>query len=316
MASSGIVLGLDGGGTKTNACCISVDTKQVLATATTGGSNPNSVGDDKAKDAVMSSLHEALRKAGMEKASVKALCLCMAGVDRPDDIAKVKKWVATDFAEIPCFVYNDAIAALTTGTKGKLEGIVTISGTGMITVGFSPGSMEQLRASGMGPLLGDRGSGYDIGVDLLRKVCEADDGRGPKTIMTSMLLEHLKLSSVMDLIGWAYGDKEWSRFAALSRIVYKAYSKGDEMAVEVIKGAASDLACSVMAVVKRSTYKLSDEIPVVFAGGNLEHEGSPLAELTEKALREKVPNVKILKCTTDYCVGAGLVAITKLDSTK
>jgi N-acetylglucosamine kinase-like BadF-type ATPase len=58
------------------------------------------------------------------------------------------------------------------GTGGSLYGIVVISGTGMISYGYGA-TGESARAGGWGPLLGDIGSGYDIGLDVLRAIARS-----------------------------------------------------------------------------------------------------------------------------------------------
>lgn len=58
------------------------------------------------------------------------------------------------------------------GSGGKLYGIVVISGTGMIAYGYGPNG-ESARAGGWGPLLGDCGSGYDIGFEVLKAVARS-----------------------------------------------------------------------------------------------------------------------------------------------
>lgn len=54
------------------------------------------------------------------------------------------------------FVENDAVAALASGTMGKLHGCVLIAGTGTIAYGFTEDGREA-RAAGAGPVLGDWG---------------------------------------------------------------------------------------------------------------------------------------------------------------
>lgn len=54
------------------------------------------------------------------------------------------------------YVQNDAVAALASGTMGKLHGCVLIAGTGCISYGFAEDGREA-RASGAGPVLGDWG---------------------------------------------------------------------------------------------------------------------------------------------------------------
>lgn len=54
------------------------------------------------------------------------------------------------------FVQNDAVAALASGSGGKLCGCVLVAGTGCIALGFNREG-KFARASGGGPLLGDQG---------------------------------------------------------------------------------------------------------------------------------------------------------------
>lgn len=54
------------------------------------------------------------------------------------------------------YVQNDAVAALASGSMGKLHGCVLIAGTGSIAYGFSEDGKEA-RAAGGGPVLGDWG---------------------------------------------------------------------------------------------------------------------------------------------------------------
>lgn len=54
------------------------------------------------------------------------------------------------------YVDNDAVAALASGTMGKLHGCVLIAGTGAIAYGVTNDGREA-RAAGAGPILGDLG---------------------------------------------------------------------------------------------------------------------------------------------------------------
>lgn len=58
--------------------------------------------------------------------------------------------------QVKLYVRNDAVAALASGTMGKLHGCVLIAGTGTIAYGFTEDGREA-RAAGAGPVLGDWG---------------------------------------------------------------------------------------------------------------------------------------------------------------
>lgn len=59
-------------------------------------------------------------------------------------------------SHVGLYVQNDAVAALASGTLGKLHGCVLIAGTGTIAYGFTEDGREA-RAAGAGPVLGDWG---------------------------------------------------------------------------------------------------------------------------------------------------------------
>lgn len=59
-------------------------------------------------------------------------------------------------SHVKIYVQNDAVAALASGTMGKLHGCVLVAGTGSIAYGFSKDGKEA-RAAGGGPILGDWG---------------------------------------------------------------------------------------------------------------------------------------------------------------
>jgi N-acetylglucosamine kinase-like BadF-type ATPase len=61
--NSGVVIGIDGGGTKTSTACVSVHDRETLGIAKTGCSNFNSVGAEKAKEALREGIFESIKTA-------------------------------------------------------------------------------------------------------------------------------------------------------------------------------------------------------------------------------------------------------------
>ena len=146
--------------------------ENILGQYETVSSNPNSVGDEKAKSVLIECINKTLeeskrkiengkkkkkkffgKKINGKKITVKAICLALAGVDRPKDIEKVYNWISEAFPNKKIFIFNDAFAALASGTKGDLNGVVIISGTGSICYGIWNG--KKARSSGFGPLFFD-----------------------------------------------------------------------------------------------------------------------------------------------------------------
>lgn len=191
------LLGIDGGGTKTEAVVLDAENNEV-ARATRGPSNYHTVGQAAAEASLQEVIRQVLSAAGLETADVAALGLGMAGVARPGDREIVQAMLAR-IARFPRLVItHDAECALV-GGLGQRYGMVVVAGTGAMAYGVNARG-ESRRADGWGFLMGDRGSAYWIGRRALRAVTSAADGRGPATDLEGAVLAHLGRSSVSELV--------------------------------------------------------------------------------------------------------------------
>lgn len=298
-----IVLGIDGGGTKTVAVVVD-GSGRVLGRGQADSTNWNSVGVETAQANLFAVAGQALKQAGRAAEELAAVCIGASGVDRPDDRARMQSWLGELAPQATPAIHNDAVVALAAGTGGDLYGLVLIAGTGMIVYGFDR-SGRSVRAGGTGALLGDRGSGYAIGADALAAVMWAADGRGPQTALTGAILAHLGLEHPQALIPWTYTDLAWERFAGVAPVVFRCAADGDAVAVALVDRAAAGLAVAVRAVAEKLAF--DDGVPLVMAGGLL--RPGPYAQL----VAEKVVGLG-LDCETVHpevepAVGAALLAL-------
>ncbi|XP_059438384.1 uncharacterized protein LOC132171159 [Corylus avellana] len=319
--SDGVVLGLDGGTTSTVCVCIPLlsfsdhnlaNPVPILARAVAGCSNHNSVGENSSKDTLEQVMAEALCKSGSTWSSVRAVCLGVSGVNHPKDQERILNWLRDIFpSHVKLYVHNDALAALASGTMGKLHGCVLIAGTGCICYGFSKDGREA-RAAGAGPVLGDWGSGYGIAAQALTAVVRAHDGRGPQTTLTRSILKVLGLSSPEELIGWTYADPSWARIAALVPEVVSCAEAGDQIANKILVDAVQELALSVKAVVQRLCLCGEDgnsSCPIVMVGGVLEANKSwDIGKEVINCIHERYPGAYPIRPMVEPAVGAALLA--------
>ncbi|HRW06311.1 MAG TPA: BadF/BadG/BcrA/BcrD ATPase family protein, partial [Caldilineaceae bacterium] len=131
VGSRELVLGIDGGGTKT-ACVILNAQQTILAQVRVGSCNRNSVGDAQAHANLSQGISSVLQAAGCDRSAIAAACIGMAGIDRPNERALVSGWLDGLLPGVPVTLYNDALIALASGTNGDLCGVAVVSGTGMI----------------------------------------------------------------------------------------------------------------------------------------------------------------------------------------
>src|SRR5687768_1370535 len=102
------VLGIDAGGTKT-VCLLADDRGQVISEARGGGANLQSAGELEVEKVLHHVMEEAL---GEHPILPAAVCLGIAGVDRPEDGDAVRGIMRRIGFKTPTLVVNDALVAL------------------------------------------------------------------------------------------------------------------------------------------------------------------------------------------------------------
>src|SRR5690606_38675687 len=108
------------------------------------------------------------------------------------------------------------------------------------------------RTGGWGYVLGDEGSGYALAVEGLRAAVRSADGRGPRTVLLERLLAALKLSTPSEFIPAIY-QPPMSRtsMASLAPVVLQSALEGDQVAGQIVKTAADELALMVGALARK-----------------------------------------------------------------
>jgi len=263
--SKSFLIGIDGGGTKTVALLSDLDGR-VLGHGLGGPSNYQVVGLRVAGDSINQTVRAAFADANVEPVPPRAICLGLSGVDRPDDYAAFRAWADEQMPGTPTVIVNDAMLVMAAGTPAGW-GVAMISGTGSIVYGRAQDG-RMTRAGGWGYLLGDEGSGYDIGLAALRAVVRADDGRAPQTALTGMILEHWSLAAPQGLVSQMYfGPVPTQKIAALASVVEGAAFAGDPVAIKILRKAGHELALAVSAVARR--LELPGPIPCALAGSTI-----------------------------------------------
>ena len=159
---------------------------------------------------------------------------------------------------------NDAELLLS--ALGKQAGVVLIVGTGSIALAQDEAGNVS-RVGGWGHILGDEGSGYDIGRRGLQAAVRAVDGRGQATLLLDLILQHWKLRTAEDLIDAVYTVDNKAKIAQAATYVIHAARQGDAVALEIVEQAADELALLVQTV----SPSLS-QLPIALGGGLLLHD--------------------------------------------
>jgi N-acetylglucosamine kinase-like BadF-type ATPase len=249
MSGNSLILGLDGGGTKTVAWLAPLDDATnsiVLGRGQAGPGNPRAAGFDVAQGNIAFAVHYAFDNAKMPRETVAAACFGLAGAGRPDEQKRIAKWAKEFGIASRVQVIGDAEPVLAAASPENV-GVALIAGTGSFAWGRNAAG-RTARSGGWGYLIGDEGGGYAIALAGLRAAARAADKRGLETALLPAILQQLGISTSQDLVGTVYArDMKRERLAELASIVFDLQSL-DETAANIIKTAAGELAAMVAGV--------------------------------------------------------------------
>ena len=255
------VLGIDVGGTKT-VCLLGDEEGRVLSTAKGPGANLQAVGELQLEKVLHTVMEETVAQ---QTAVPAAICLGIAGVDRPEDAAVVRGIMSRIGYKARILVVNDALIALQAGI-GAAAGIVIVAGTGSIAYGCDRHG-NAARAGGWGYVLGDEGSGYWMGRLALRAIVREADGRGHATALTRRVLAHFGVARPEELLQTVYRqDFKPAAVAALATHVQQARDEGDAVATAILDWGAKELVAAAESVTKQLELT-GEEFSFVLAGG-------------------------------------------------
>jgi len=264
-----LVLGIDGGGTRTRASVVRVEAGgaggRVLAHGENGSIKRLRVGEEAAEANLRELLKDVYAQAGVS--SVIAASCGVASCSLPGTVEWITA-VLEDFHAELTEVVGDEVIALDAAFQGG-PGILQIAGTGSNTIGRAPdGSRES--AGGYSSRLGDEGSGYWIGVNSVRRALHAYDREEPTQILDKVG-EIWGTPSLEDLV--SLGDSTpGPDFAALAPAINELAEAGDPVALAVLHQAAADLVDFVLLVrgKLRRKHRIAAEVPVAWTGGVVE----------------------------------------------
>ncbi|WP_062008011.1 N-acetylglucosamine kinase [Arthrobacter alpinus] len=309
-------LAIDAGGTSTRAVLLT-SSGRCLGYGTAGGGNPVSRGFEGAMEALLNASKIALGST-LQPFTTVTVGMAGASLDLPADLFQQRFRVLGLTGKV--MIESDLLAAFYSGNYQD-DGYVLIAGTGAVAARVVGGQLSAV-ADGTGWLLGDNGSGFWLGHEVIRAVAAALDGRGVPTSLTELVLTDLgisqdvtsrtqgRISAQQQLIVKTYELRpiELSRFAPLVFAVPQ-----DAVAREIIARCAAALAQTLAAVVEASVSG-----PLIFGGSVLTKGGAVGAAVRERLGRAGISTGPISNpleseptLVADGVVGAAVLALKR-----
>ena len=302
VVSAGLAVAVDGGGTKTDAVALSLD-GDLVGRRRGPGSSPHFEG----LDASVGVVDELVR--GVSGGSpVAQVDLYLSGLDLPIEIAQYRDAVAPlEWASAPLVVDNDLFALLRAGTE-EADAVAVVCGSGVNAVGVSADG-DTVRFPSLGALSGDWGGGSGLGPEALWHAARDVDGRGPRTMLTGLLLERLGAASVPDLIEELHFERRpHSDLIGVAPAIFDAAAAGDAVAVGLVERQADEVVAYVRAIVTRLGFA-DRAVPVVLGGSILTAGHALLDERIEAGVRAVAAHARIVRLSAPPIVGAALAAL-------
>lgn len=302
------VIGIDGGGTKTLAYLGNLK-GEIIATTSSGPSNYHSIGINRTKQSLTQIVKTLCEYKDINIEDLEIVSLGLAGVDRPDDKEIVTKIIESIVPKSKIMLHNDVVSELV-GANGKGYGIITISGTGSISYGIDSKG-KSVRSGGWGHIVGDEGSGYDIGRKALVSILRAYDKRDKETVLTEKVLDFLNLKSVNDIIGYVYNkDITREHIAKIAPIVLSGANENDIASKNILNEAVDSLVEITETVINQLEFE--NTISLTYGGGILKKNKYVQNRFIE-AIKMKIDKVNVTQPQFDGAIGSLLIAWDQLN---
>jgi N-acetylglucosamine kinase-like BadF-type ATPase len=248
--SSDCLLGIDGGGTKTEFVVFKTD-GTVRKKIVLGSSNPNDIGLDESIELLKRGIGLCL----MEYPEIKNVFCGVAGAGAGRNKEEMRKALNSSYKNINVNIDTDVANLMALDFRSS---VYLICGTGSVVMANTKDGIK--RFGGWGYLFDEQGSAYDIGKDAIKVALAQNDGMGVESVIPRLVEEKLNGNVWLNIKNvYAQGKPYIASFAP---IVFEAYKLGDRVAYEII-----DNNCKRLALLLNSAFRYSLNRRVTLSGG-------------------------------------------------
>ena len=287
MEQTKFILGIDGGGTKTEWVYYKNDA--LLERGRLPASNMTWA-DDR-------TLENIFRQMPQEATDVG---IFLAGCLTAEDRERLRNVAQPIWPNARLALGGDRQSGIAAALRDR-PGVLVIAGTGSAILGQN--GAQTARAEGWGHLLGDDAGGYGIALQGLRQMFANHDLTGETSPIMPKVLRALCLNRQDDLVGWIPHATK-SEIGQLAPLICDAAENGDAEMREILHAAASRLGEKTVAVAKR----LALDAPEIRLVGSMFSYHPEYVSFLAEPIRASLPNAHIEICKESSAVGAAWLA--------
>ncbi|MCQ6265920.1 ATPase [Fictibacillus sp. WQ 8-8] len=262
-----IVMGVDGGGSKTQAVIVDQH-GQIIGKGYSGCSNYQVNGIKKALTNLQEAISQAMEEAEISYSEISFVQYGLAGADREKDIRLLESALAT----LPFAKWNlvcDTMEGLRLGSSSN-TGVVLVCGSGTNASGRNQQG-KVVQTGGFGYLYGDGAGagGNALAIEVFRSAIRSWELREIPTILTHRVPRYFGFSSMEEMWNQFLDDGVTKVTGDLAIVLHEAAMDGDQLSIRILKQMGKELGLAASSVIKRLG-SLPAPIPIILTGSVLQ----------------------------------------------
>ncbi|WP_312448059.1 BadF/BadG/BcrA/BcrD ATPase family protein [Lacrimispora sp.] len=285
----GYYAGLDIGGTNGRLKICDPD-GAVLGEFTAPGCSLNTDGVEKSRLRYRSLVLPALDQLNLDPDCCLGICVAASGIDSPSDEHDCRSsFEEMGFPHERLLVLNDCEVFL---HMTEEPAMVVISGTGSVCFGRDKkGSIY--RTGGWNHIVSDEGSGFDMGLKVLKAVGDDLSGRVKCPVLTPLIVEETGLDTLGKIDDFINANlMEKSEIARLSLFAYQAAARGDHEAIRIHRECGEAL----WGLIRDTKAKMNLKSPAdklnLWLWGSVLVKNDMIRSMVEEKVREGMPGTE------------------------
>jgi N-acetylglucosamine kinase-like BadF-type ATPase len=279
------VIGVDGGSTKTDAVVANLEGRP-LGAGRRGCANWELVGAGVAAETIFDAIRCALDRVKAHLSEVQHVHIAGAGLDWPEDDGRLRGALGPFFADVPLTLENDSFLGVRACAPGA-HGITVSAGSGVCSSYLSARDEKYFYG-----YFGELGGGTAIDQLMLHAIIRAEDGRGPKTALTTAVPRATGHASVSDLLRALTREGYEIPHTAIRPSLFQTAAQGDAVAIDVVRTFGRELALLATNLIRK--FELRDTRAYVVASGSLfTRTGSLLFDVFQGLVNEADPSARV-----------------------